>query len=649
MASGPEHGIAHVGQLQPTQEYDLALVDNTASRAIDIEILEGGAPVQASASSDPRSPTDPAPTICRSLADTDATPLSAVNPADHVAEAGNKDVIDNVAVRWPPKWLCTGWGHLCLMSYLYFANIGMWNALNTIGGLGTGDESISHSCNTTLYGTALVGGFFAGSAVNYFGQRSTAFIGSCSQTLLLVTIYVVHYHQAAHPKIYLVASSIVGGTFIGWLLASVASGLVHYPTDSQRSLFLAIASAILNLGGVIGGLLGLLMNLDQDGSHHAGAASYQEVPTFFRHFPLPGNPQIHSDSPERKLSAVAHFLRRTSTEFLGSPQSTMMQPLAAAAFITMSPRARQLIGADMPSGMSNEGGLSNASYLCLLFVCASGIFASLLVQPCERILKSDGTRPMLVKTSIAEEFEGIRKGLSELLLWFMIPLFMCSLWHEVTLFNFFNVELFDVRSRAMNAIYYYVGRILASFVFQFVCDLSTRLQARMLSAIVFTASLCVVAFTVALMTLTDVDGVRSDKDLDFVEPRSSILAIAFITYGALETVATSFSFWLIGVLPFNDPAMANRYVGWYRVASSLGGFASWLIDSTGRVSNNVQWAVSAVLWGVAITCLLLLRSRVMALESANLRSRSPTELCCAPGSMTPERQRPSHSRADSIS
>lgn len=83
-------------------------------------------------------------------------------------------------------------------------------------------------------------------------------------------------------------------------------------------------------------------------------------------------------------------------------------------------------------------------------------------------------------------------------LWLLAPLFMAAFWHEVVLFNFFNTSLFNVRSRAVNAGFYFVARIIASFIIRYACDCSDNLRKRIAAAVGTLAFFLLIGFTVKI-------------------------------------------------------------------------------------------------------------------------------------------------------
>lgn len=129
-------------------------------------------------------------------------------------------------------------------------------------------------------------------------------------------------------------------------------------------------------------------------------------------------------------------------------------------------------------------------------------------------------------------------------------------------------------------------------------------------------------------------GILQSDSIDVTESRAAVVIVAFLAYGALETMCSSTSkkvffytiqfvwlhhsgsiptsgLWIIGVLPFESANAANRYIGWYRMFGSLGGLISWSLDIHGLLPHVAQWIVNIVLWILALSCTLFLSHKVL--------------------------------------
>lgn len=135
------------------------------------------------------------------------------------------------------SWRNSPWAQLLTVSACNFATIGLWNALNGIGGLGTGDENLAHYSNSSMYMTATISGLFGGAIVNVIGVRLTLFIGSILGTFSLLNYFLYAYIKL-YPIVVSVAITVALSCFTPAFLTSIGSVVVNVPTAKQRSLFM---------------------------------------------------------------------------------------------------------------------------------------------------------------------------------------------------------------------------------------------------------------------------------------------------------------------------------------------------------------------------------------------------------------------------
>lgn len=191
------------------------------------------------------------------------------------------------------------------------------------------------------------------------------------------------------------------------------------------------------------------------------------------------------------------------------------------------------------------------------------------------------------------------------------PMFILNVWHEVVLFNFFNVALFNIRSRALNSAFYSFARILASLVFQVAVDMADfeslkgRIWFALLPIIIFLSIGLILSGSVFLGLFS----IIQESEIDYTEPRAIVVMGAFFAYGALETLTATFSFWILGAWNFGNSHVINRYVGWYRMCLNLGGTISWALDIAHFTSYFTQWVINLLLWLLNLSCICLLANR----------------------------------------
>lgn len=185
--------------------------------------------------------------------------------------------------------------------------------------------------------------------------------------------------------------------------------------------------------------------------------------------------------------------------------------------------------------------LDKSSYIALIGVAASGIGFSLLAQDPAKLTKSDGTPVVMPQMDFKKELRMLLQGLKDVNIWQMAPLFMSCMWHEVVLFNFMNAGLYNVRSRTANAGVYYIGRIVASFTFQYACDYHHRTRKRVATAVTFVAAHLIIGFILTLMVFCGFQRIKDSHDLDLTDKRAAIGWFIFFIFGSLETMASSMS------------------------------------------------------------------------------------------------------------
>lgn len=416
---------------------------------------------------------------------------------------------------------------IVILSVCHFCAVGMWNALNALGNLGTGDRHLAHACNTMGYFCGLLSGFAGGGMVNILGMKAAAMTGLVGQAVTLFSYFAYYYLEwfTLSTAVMLTGISSFG---LSCFTAALGSALIHYPTEAQRTKFIAINSVILNVGGLAGAALALSLNM---GSNR---------------YPSGGN-------------------------------------LA----------------------------LSQSSYFTVVLVACSGVLFGLLLVDPKKVKRADQVQIEIPRRKVKEELRALVLGFGDRTLLLLTPLFLASVWHEVVWFNYFNSRLFNVRSRAYNSCVYYMARIFASFLFQYVLSLSNLTRGKIRNATVLSLALLCCGSGVALSHFlpggfTHGNDVQNEGKppplLDFQSVRGVVLSLGFVAYGSLETFAASFSFWLLGVLPIGNSNQRNRSVGWYRMFINMGGLLSWAIDVNEVVPYPYQWMANTCLWLLALFC-----------------------------------------------
>eukprot|EP01055_Gregarina_sp_Pseudo9_P005968 Gregarina_sp_Pseudo_9__5967@NODE_974_length_2012_cov_40_475925_g913_i0_p1_GENE_NODE_974_length_2012_cov_40_475925_g913_i0NODE_974_length_2012_cov_40_475925_g913_i0_p1_ORF_typecomplete_len404_score87_65MFS_1/PF07690_16/6_3e14MFS_1/PF07690_16/1_2e03UNC93/PF05978_16/1_5e09UNC93/PF05978_16/3_3e03UNC93/PF05978_16/4_3e03MFS_2/PF13347_6/19MFS_2/PF13347_6/5_5e06MFS_2/PF13347_6/1_2e03Nodulinlike/PF06813_13/0_0014Nodulinlike/PF06813_13/2e03MFS_3/PF05977_13/0_019MFS_3/PF05977_13/1_8e04_NODE_974_length_2012 len=275
-----------------------------------------------------------------------------------------------------------------------------------------------------------------------------------------------------------------------------------------------------------------------------------------------------------------------------------------------------VVGAALAMGLNwttsgeASGGLSWSSYLALCSVTVATILVGTGICEISDTVRSDKSEIVPQKKSIKDELDGLKQGLLDRNLWFLAPLFTAGIWHEVFLYSWVNGKVFNIRSRAINSGLYYVSRIFSTFLFEGVSKRNASLHSRVCGCVALTAGIVAVGSVCICFLVFQVGGLEANGEFDVTSPAAAPLLIAFLAYGALETVGSALVYWLIGVLPFDDPAVVPRYAGWYRMFGALGATISWCLDLKTVVPYPYQFLITTLLWGISLGLVLRLALRV---------------------------------------
>ncbi|KAI8870656.1 MFS general substrate transporter [Ramicandelaber brevisporus] len=158
-----------------------------------------------------------------------------------------------------------------ILGFVCFCCPGMFNALNGMGGGGQVNSKFSDNALTALYSTFVVFGLLGGGIVNIFGPRITIF---CSGfTYALYSASYIHVNHTGQQWLLVTAGALLGvGAGILWSAQGMI--ILSYPRENQKGRFISIFWIIFNLGGVIGGLVPLFMNLHTTEKKNLGNGVY---------------------------------------------------------------------------------------------------------------------------------------------------------------------------------------------------------------------------------------------------------------------------------------------------------------------------------------------------------------------------------------
>jgi hypothetical protein len=235
------------------------------------------------------------------------------------------------------------------------------------------------------------------------------------------------------------------------------------------------------------------------------------------------------------------------------------------------------------------------------FVLAGFLCNPLLIQ------RSDGSRVIMMKhPTWKSEFIGLFQTLrSDWYILFLFPMFFTSNWFYTYHFQDVNLARFNIRTRALNSVLYYMAQIVGAWVFGYALDTTyfrRTTRAKIAVGLLFVLTFVIwgggydfqTEYTRAMVTADDY--VKLDwTDSGYIGPM-----FLYMFYGFYDSVWQTTSYWLMGSLTNNSRKLAN-FTGFYKGIQSAGGAISPVLDS-----HNVAYMTEfAVNWGLLAGSLVI--------------------------------------------
>ncbi|CAL1696862.1 unnamed protein product [Somion occarium] len=198
----------------------------------------------------------------------------------------------------------------------------------------------------------------------------------------------------------------------------------------------------------------------------------------------------------------------------------------------------------------------------------------------------------------------------------LFPMFFASNWFYTWQFNDFNLALFNIRTRSLNNLVYWLAQIIGSVSIGFLLDqrgLSRRVRAF--------SGWCILLFMVLVVHIWAFF-YQKHYTRETVEARIDIFdhaylgrVLFYICCGLLDSMWQTCAYWLMGAMS-NDPAKLAHFTGFYKSIQSAGAAGVWRADAIGVPYMNLfisTWA-------------LLLAGLVFALPMIHMRVQDYTEM-----------------------
>lgn len=270
-----------------------------------------------------------------------------------------------------------------------------------------------------------------------------------------------------------------------------------------------------------------------------------------------------------------------------------------------------VIGSLIPLGQNihnnTDGRVNDGTYVGFLVLTLIGAALAWTLVDARDVIRADGSKVIVMKhPSWKSEIVGLYETFfTDPYIILLFPMFLASNWFYAYHFTEVNGAYFNVRTRALNGVVYYLMQIVGAYVFGFALDFkgvrrTTRAKAAW--AALFVTIMIIWGFGYMFQkTYTRAWAAdKSNPKKDWSDPGYAGPFVLYMFYGFSDAAWQTCVYWFMGALTNNGRKLAN-FAGFYKGIQSAGGAITWRLDDTG-----IEYmAMFASNWGLLAGSLLV--------------------------------------------
>lgn len=449
-----------------------------------------------------------------------------VQKTETVFEEGGALEVDDISreysngkLRWhDKKWVSfippysNAMVQVVMLSFVMFLTPGMFNALIGIGA-SIDDVVTSDNANVALYSTFASIGFFSGTVLNTIGLRPSMAFGCTGYFVYAASLLCF---LRTRNKGFVIFAGAYLGVCASCLWVSCNTILMSYPTEENKGKAIMTFWIIFNLGAVIGSIIPLVNNMDNDGF------------------------------------------------------------------------------------AANEG-----TYVAFIILMFLGFLMSWLMLPISKVTKTDGEKVIFHKhPNWWIELKDLGRTLiKEPIILLMFPMFFLSNWFYTYQFNNFNAGRFNLRTRSLNSLLYWLAQMLGAGAIGYLLDWtrfrrSTRARAGLVIISVLTAAIWGggLKFEQGFTR----ENISEFTPIDYTHGNYIGPMFLYLFYGVYDAIFQTYILWVLGALS-NDSKKNAIYSGFYKGIQSAGAAISWRLDALHK-PFDIMFGTS---WGLCQASLVI--------------------------------------------
>ncbi|KAJ8206191.1 hypothetical protein LV159_008953 [Aspergillus fumigatus] len=265
-----------------------------------------------------------------------------------------------------------------------------------------------------------------------------------------------------------------------------------------------------------------------------------------------------------------------------------------------------VIGSLIPLGQnlhSSAGTVNDGTYIAFMVLMALGFVLAWFLSDSKYVVRKDGSRVISMKNPTwKSELLGLYETLrTDYYIVLFFPLFLASNWFYGYHFNSVNGAYFNIRTRSLNSLLYWLMQMVGAFVFGKLLDLqflSRSMRAKLNWLILLVITMGVWGGGYAFQKQYTLETAK--QDVDFTSHGYVGPMFLYMFYGFYDAAFQTCAYWFMGSLTNNGRKLAN-FAGFYKGIQSAGAAGMWRMDAE-KTPFMTQFASC---WGLLVGSLLI--------------------------------------------
>lgn len=195
---------------------------------------------------------------------------------------------------------------------------------------------------------------------------------------------------------------------------------------------------------------------------------------------------------------------------------------------------------------SKAGQVNDGTYIAFMVLMAFGFILTFGLSDSKYIKRKDGSRVIVMKNPTWwSEFSGLFKTLrSDWYIVLLFPMFLSSNWFTEYQFNVVNAFYFDIRTRALNNLLYWLFQMIGAFAFGQLLDLpwfSRRTRAKLGLVVLFVITMAIWGGGYAFQKTYTRESPK--PNMDFTSPGYVGPMFLYMFYGFYDAAFQTCTYW----------------------------------------------------------------------------------------------------------